>query len=135
MIRTLDHFIQDRMPNGRPPPHPWVYPDLGGVGHLRKCKSSILSGLPQAKPYPDRRAHARLSQSDWVVCITANLAEPGPKLSQLVLNWKCGETESVGLELRSRTNEKILTFMVRWSAVDRSRRGESQRTPFISSCS
>lgn len=37
------------MPNGRPPPHPCVYPDLGGVGCLRKCKSSILSGLPQAK--------------------------------------------------------------------------------------
>src|SRR5271170_8490454 len=48
MIRTLIHFIQDRMPNRRPPPHPCVNPDLGGVGHLRKCKSSILSGLPQA---------------------------------------------------------------------------------------
>src|SRR5271155_946349 len=50
MNRTLNYFIQDRMPSSRPPPHPCVYPDLGGVGCLRKCKSSILSGFPQAKP-------------------------------------------------------------------------------------
>src|SRR5271167_727437 len=56
MIRTLNYFIQDRMPNGRPPPHPCVYPDLGGVGCLRKCKSSILSGLPQANTLGTRQS-------------------------------------------------------------------------------
>src|SRR5271167_2091773 len=72
MIRTLNYFIQDRMPNGRPPPHPCVYPDLGSVGCLRKCKSSILSGLPQANTLrnasvfdiPTRRCCAALSS--WI---------------------------------------------------------------------
>ncbi len=30
MIRTLNHFIQDRIPNRRPPPHPRVCPDRSG---------------------------------------------------------------------------------------------------------
>jgi hypothetical protein len=66
MIRTLNYFIQDRMPNSRPPPHPCVYPDLGGVGRLRKCKSSILSGLPQAK-CTLRKTFVAMNCMDWEI--------------------------------------------------------------------
>src|SRR6202044_2605380 len=52
--RTLNHFIQDRMPNRRPLPHPCVtLRPTRVVGCLGKCKSSILSGLPQGGSDPD----------------------------------------------------------------------------------
>ena len=47
MIRTLNHSF--RIACQPPPAHSCVSPANAGVGCLRKCKSSILSGLPQAK--------------------------------------------------------------------------------------